>query len=55
MLGEVVEIVDGPFAGFSGKVQEIFEEKKSLKVVVKIFNERSTPVELSYTQVKKLC
>ncbi|WP_243017916.1 MULTISPECIES: transcription termination/antitermination protein NusG [Candidatus Cardinium] len=53
-LGEVVEIIDGPFASFSGKVQEIFEEKKTLNVVVKIFDERSTPVELSYTQVKKL-
>ncbi|TSJ80523.1 MAG: transcription termination/antitermination protein NusG [Candidatus Cardinium sp.] len=53
-LGEVVEIIDGPFAGFSGKVQEIFEEKKTLNVVVKIFDERSTPVELSYAQVKKL-
>ncbi len=53
-LGEVVEIIDGPFAGFSGKVQEIFEEKKTLNVVVKIFDERSTPVELNYTQVKKL-
>lgn len=54
VLGELVEIIDGPFAGFSGKVQEIFEEKKTLSVVVKIFDERSTPVELSYTQVKKL-
>lgn len=53
-LGEVVEIIDGPFTGFSGNVQEIFEEKKTLNVVVKIFDERSTPVELSYTQVKKL-
>ena len=53
-VGEMVEIIDGPFAGFSGKVQEIFEEKKTLNVVVKIFDERSTPVELSYTQVKKL-
>ena len=53
-LGEGVEIIDGPFAGFSGNVQEIFEEKKTLNVVVKIFDERSTPVELSYTQVKKL-
>lgn len=52
--GEVIEIVDGPFAGFSGKVQEIFEDKKTLNVVVKIFDERSTPVELSYTQVKKI-
>ncbi|WP_339043903.1 transcription termination/antitermination protein NusG [Cardinium endosymbiont of Tipula unca] len=54
VVGEMVEIIDGPFASFSGKVQEIFEEKKTLNVVVKIFDERSTPVELSYTQVKKL-
>ncbi|ROT47319.1 transcription termination/antitermination protein NusG [Candidatus Cardinium hertigii] len=53
-VGEMIEIIDGPFAGFSGKVQEIFEEKKTITVVVKIFDERSTPVELSYTQVKKL-
>lgn len=53
-VGEVVEIIDGPFSSFSGKVQEIFEEKRTLNVVVKIFDERSTPVELSYTQVKKL-
>ncbi len=53
-VGEPIEITDGPFEGFSGKIQEIFEEKKTLSVVVKIFDERSTPVELSYTQVKKL-
>lgn len=54
VVGEVIEIIDGPFAGFSGNVQEIFEEKKTLNVTVKIFDERSTPVELSYTQVKKV-
>jgi transcriptional antiterminator NusG len=54
VVGATIEIIDGPFAGFSGKVQEIFEEKKTLNVIVKIFDERSTPVELSYTQVKKL-
>ena len=53
IIGETIEIIDGPFAGFSGKVQEIFEEKKTLNVIVKIFDERSTPLELSYTQVKK--
>ncbi|TDG95451.1 transcription termination/antitermination protein NusG [Cardinium endosymbiont of Culicoides punctatus] len=54
VVEEMVEIIDGPFAGFTGRVQEIFEERKTLNVVVKIFDERSTPVELSYTQVKKL-
>ncbi|MDD9139886.1 MAG: transcription termination/antitermination protein NusG [Candidatus Cardinium sp.] len=54
MVGEVVEIIDGPFVGFSGEIEEIFEEKRTLNVVVKIFDERSTPVELRYTQVKKL-
>lgn len=53
-VGETIEITDGPFEGFSGKIQEIFEEKKTLSIVVKIFDERSTPIELSYTQVKKL-
>ena len=53
VVGELVDIIDGPFSGFSGKVQEISEEKKTLNVIVKIFDERNTPVELSYTQVKK--
>jgi len=53
VVGEAVEIIDGPFIGFFGKIQEISEEKKTLNVIVKIFDERSTPVELSYTQVKK--
>ncbi|MFK8055893.1 MAG: transcription termination/antitermination protein NusG [Saprospiraceae bacterium] len=50
--GETVKIVDGPFNGFVGDVQEVNEEKKKLKVIVKIFG-RGTEVELNYGQVEK--
>jgi transcriptional antiterminator NusG len=47
-----VKVTDGPFNNFSGIIEEINEEKKKLKVMVKIFG-RKTPLELSYMQVVK--
>ena len=52
IIGEAVKVIDGPFNSFSGVIEEINEEKKKLKVMVKIFGRR-TPLELSYMQVEK--
>ena len=52
LVGETVKIIDGPFADFVGDVQELNEEKKKLKVIVKIFG-RGTEVELNFMQVEK--
>lgn len=52
IIGETVKVVDGPFNSFSGIIEEINEEKKKLKVMVKIFG-RKTPLELSFMQVEK--
>ncbi|WP_373550952.1 transcription termination/antitermination protein NusG [Haliscomenobacter sp.] len=52
IVGETIKIVDGPFSEFIGDIQEVNEEKKKLKVIVKIFG-RGTEVELGFMQVEK--
>ncbi len=52
IVGETVTVIDGPFNSFSGVIEEINEEKKKLKVMVKIFG-RKTPLELGFMQVAK--
>jgi len=50
--GERVRIIDGPFANFEGDVDDINEERSTIKVMVTVFG-RSTPVELDFIQVEK--
>lgn len=53
IIGETIKIIEGPFNDFNGVIEEVNDEKKKLKVTVKIFG-RSTPVELNYMQVEKV-
>jgi transcriptional antiterminator NusG len=52
-VGDSVKVIDGPFNGFPGSIDNVNEEKRKLEVMVKIFG-RKTPLDLSYMQVEKI-
>jgi transcriptional antiterminator NusG len=52
VVGESVKVTDGPFNGFTGVIEEVNNDKKRVKVIVKVFG-RQTPLELSFMQVEK--
>lgn len=51
-IGENVKVVDGPFNGFIGEIEEVNREKRKLRVMVKVFG-RKTPLELDNSQVER--
>lgn len=51
--GEAVKIIEGPFDTFTGTIEEVYQDKSKLKVMVGIFG-RSTPVEVDFNQVEKV-
>ena len=51
-VGESVKVTFGPFSGFTGIIEDVNNEKRKLKVMVKIFG-RKTPLELNFMQVEK--
>lgn len=52
IVGETIKVIDGPFSNFLGVIEEIFDDRKKLKVTIRIFG-RPTIVELTFTQIEK--
>ncbi|MEK7650853.1 MAG: transcription termination/antitermination protein NusG [Patescibacteria group bacterium] len=52
-IGEAIQITDGPFKDFEGKVSELDDERGKVKVLVSLFG-RETPVEIDFLQIKKI-
>ena len=52
-IGETVQVTEGPFENFTGVVEEIDQEKGKVKVLVNMFG-RETPLELDFSQIKKM-
>lgn len=52
IVGETVKVNSGPFSGFAGRIEEVYPEKKKLRVMVKVFG-RETPLELDNSQVER--
>ncbi len=52
-VGDVVRVIDGPFAGFTGQVNDVDMQKQKLKLTISIFG-RATPVELEFLQVERV-
>ena len=52
MVGEEVKVISGPFNGFIGEIEDVNREKRTLKVMVKVFG-RKTPLELENSQVER--
>jgi transcriptional antiterminator NusG len=50
-VGQPVKVINGPFNGFNGVIEEVMEDKRKIKVTVKIFG-RKTPVELNFGEVE---
>ncbi len=50
---DVIRVIEGPFADYTGKIEEVNPERERLKVLISIFG-RDTPVELEFTQVEKM-
>jgi transcription termination/antitermination protein NusG len=50
-VGDSVKVINGPFNGFNGVIEEVMEDKRKIKVTVKIFG-RKTPVELNFGEVE---